>query len=163
MANEKWMRSQVCRWLVENGLTPIFEVYLCHTCDFVGVEFAEQTGRLIPAIKRSIAVELKLDDVAGVIKQSVLNQHRVATVYAAMPKGRVTKMRPETIDKFRLQGIGLLSVTAFGVEVVVEPIASPKFKPTAFMANTFHRRLWRRRKEWIKRLAAWEERNLQPR
>jgi hypothetical protein len=123
---EREMRPIVARWLEGLGYTVVFE-YPClwdapGICDVVGVRFAERTGRRIPAIDSLVAVELKLDDVAGVLDQCYNNRLAVHESYAAMPTERIERMRPETIRRFTLQSIGLLAVAPSGdVEVVIPP------------------------------------------
>lgn len=73
------MRQAVCGWLIGQGMVPVFEVFMGpHTCDFIGVEFADRVGRRIPPVSRTMAIELKLDDVAGVICAPVFGRARVA-------------------------------------------------------------------------------------
>lgn len=154
MPTEKHMRRAVCDWLTGQGLTPVFEVFMGpHTCDFIGVEFDSRNGRRIPPTKRTMAIELKLDDVSGVIKQCKNCLHAVSIAYAAMPASRCLRMRDETIGKFMNAGIGLLSVD-IAVEQILAPLA--RTPPASWRRDTLARRLWKRRNEWVDRLARWE-------
>ena len=118
---ERELRTPVHEWLSRNhGTRVIYEFLFSGYCDMVGVLFADQVGRRIPPVIRAIAVELKLADVAGVIRQAKSNRHYVHASYAAMPRWRVLKMRPATIQKFVDAGVGLLSVGT-DVDVIVVP------------------------------------------
>ena len=119
--NERELRTPVHEWLSPNGNTRvIYEFLFSGYCDMVGVLFADQVGRRIPPVIKATAIELKLTDVAGVIRQAKSNRHYVHASYAAMPRWRVQKMRPDTVEKFVDAGVGLLSVGA-DVDVVIEP------------------------------------------
>jgi hypothetical protein len=84
-------------------------------------------------------VELKLFDVAGVIRQAKANRYVANLSYAAMPKERVIHMRPQTLDKFTALGIGLLSVDIWSVSEILAPtyndICLPRHR---------YQRVWRR-------------------
>lgn len=144
------LREPVVRWLQAQQMTPVFEVYLmAGTCDIVGVQFGQRVGRLIPPAVQICAVELKLHDVAGVLRQAISNRYYVTHSWAAMPAPRVAKMASRTIRKFIVAGVGLLSVDK-SVTVVVKP--NPSQPDTCWFTNNLPRKLWRRREEWPERI-----------
>lgn len=143
MTNERDMRKAVHAWLSPDGSTEVIYEFLMMRgyCDMVGILFAKQTGRTIPLVKWVTAVELKLEDVAGVIRQSRGNRHSVHASFAAMPKPRCQRMQPTTVKKFLEAGIGLLSV---GDDVTVaippgEPLVSKNIN-----IEHFRKRWWSR-------------------
>ncbi len=140
---ERAMRKAVCEWLVSIGYVPVFEVW---NCDIVAGKWSERTGRAKPSLLSAIAVELKLDDVAGVIKQCKAARLRYDLAFAAMPEERVDRMREDTIGKFVEAGVGLLEVGE-SVSVKIEPLPGESLW-SGKTANT----LWRRRHEWSGRL-----------
>jgi hypothetical protein len=143
---EGLLRPPVAQWLHSQGMNPVFEVMLGGCCDVVGVRWGVRVGKRIPAIIETHAVELKLHDVAGVIRQARWNRHGVTFSWAAMPSERFTKMRPGTLAQFEEWGIGLLEV---GKDVVVRVPASRGESSGDHLAK----KLWRRRGEWSQRLA----------
>lgn len=137
---ERELRQPVHEWLTREARTKVmYEVLMAGYCDMVAVLFAQRTGRLIPLLLRITAVELKLSDVAGVIKQAEHNRWHVHASYAAMPLARCRRMLPATVQKFRASGVGLLSVGP-SVEVLVEPS-----RPVAGLdVERYRKRFWRR-------------------
>ncbi len=113
------MRPSAARWLKTQGYLPICEMYLWHTCDFVGARFGQRVGRAIPALEKVVAVELKLTDTSGVLRQCLKNAGMVSQSYAMMPCYQVSKMTRRSLDQFDASGIGLLSVGE-SVEMVIE-------------------------------------------
>ena len=127
-------------------MNPVFEVYLAGgTCDIVGVQFSDRIGRRIPSIKQLVSVELKMDDVAGVLHQCSNNRNRVSECWAAMPADRINRMRKSTVDKFIEAGVGLLSISE-----KVEQICVPKENKVD--SSRMIKKLWRRRDEWKSRI-----------
>ena len=110
------MRFPVKQWLASQSYSVMVEFVLI---DIVAVQYGERRGRAIPPIRELIAVELKLHDVAGVIRQASSNLHLADKSYAAMPEQRIEAMRSDTIRKFIDAGIGLLSVGE-SVQVIIE-------------------------------------------
>lgn len=154
--SERFMRRAVCDWLVSQGLTPVFEVHLgTHLCDFVGFEFGERVGRKIPPLLRTLAVELKLDDIAGVLRQCKACRYRLHAAYAAMPAERCQRMKKKTLTKFTEVGVGLLAVSE-SVEMVL-PAMHCDPQVGGWWKVAIPRRLWRRRDEWQPRLEEWEQ------
>lgn len=122
---ERDMRPAVDAWLRARGMTDtLWESFLFQNADLVGVRFARREGLAIPPIDLVIVVELKMHDVAGVLRQCHKQRHYPAEVYAAMPRERVVIMRPATLSRFRTVGSGLLSVDGDEVQVMIEPIVS---------------------------------------
>lgn len=142
---EKHMTDTVGEWCLEQSLNPLRELWLSGTTgpvDVVAVRFAERIGKPIPAVERVIAIELKLDDVSGVIGQC-RHSRAAHAVFAAMPRERIDRMRSATVQRFRDEGIGLLAVDiAHGITVVVyaEEHADP-------IGQHIRRKLWRRYRE----------------
>lgn len=117
------MRDPVKAWLLERGYLPAVEFWLHNAgiTDIVAGLYSDRIGRRIPNLENVIAVELKMNDVAGVIQQAKQNQYLSDWSYAAMPCERIEKMRAGTFGKFHMNGIGLLAVGC-GVTEVVSPI-----------------------------------------
>jgi len=109
---EAAMRAPVQSWLLDRDFLPAVEFWLHWggITDIVAGLYAPRKGRRIPTLLEVAAVELKLHDVAGVIKQATHNRYVCDWSYAAMPVERVMKMRPGTLDKFAECGVGLLAV-----------------------------------------------------
>ena len=99
----------------------LHECMLVGWCDVLGVQFAPRVGRPIPAVRRAIAVELKLKKIAEVIAQASANRYAVHESWAAMPAALCDRMRPDTLAKFEKAGVGLLQVDD-AVAVLVKPI-----------------------------------------
>ena len=72
---------------------------------------------LIPPILKIVAVELKVDDAADVLRQSRRNREIVGESYAAMPIERIDRMRKSTISAFSEAGVGLLACCNGEVEI----------------------------------------------
>jgi hypothetical protein len=106
-------------------------------CDVVGVRFAERIGRPIPPVLLAVAVELKLTNVAAVIRQARYNLHFAHESYCAMPNTRCAKMLPATLERFRAARVGLLSVSVDQVEVLIKS-GEGKWQ------DRYRRKLWRR-------------------
>ena len=142
-AKEGRLRQPVARWLIHKGLMPIHEVKVCcGYCDVVGVRFGDRISREIPPVIETHAVELKLQDFAGVFRQATSNAHGVNYSWCAMPVDRVLKMRPKTLEQLRQSGIGLLRVDGETVNIVI-----PAAQFAIHIPDGFHRTLWRRRNE----------------
>lgn len=148
MPRESDMRESVKQYLLLRGFVPVVEFWLHNSgiTDIVAGAYAPRVGRRIPELQEVVAVELKLNDVAGVIRQAKLNRHLSDWSFAAMPEPRIRKMRDDTLNKFGEHGIGLLSVG----DVVREEIA-----PTRGSGLPSHRsevkQLWRRVRQELKR------------
>jgi len=140
MPRESDMLPAVNAWLAARGCYVTHESmtvgYTMH-CDVVGVRFGARIGRAIPPLSLVVIVELKLTDVAGVIRQAKENLSVAHESYAAMPRARCRKMLAATEQKFRRAGVGLLSVD--GQEVTVR-IESGK----GYQGDRFRKKLWRR-------------------
>ena len=145
------LRAPVCEWLVEHGLTPVFEVYMSHgTCDIIGVEFFERVGRRLPDIKCVHAIELKRSNFAGVLVQATKHQPLVHATWAAMPIASIEKARDSTLTKFAIYGVGLLGISEHfnAVDIVTPAMLNKDNLDFSRMRN----KLWRRREEWRERL-----------
>ena len=147
------LRAPIGAWLATMEMTPVFEV--CHAwglCDVVGVKWFPRISRRRPLIEKLIYVELKLDDVAGVLRQGKNNRFAAHLSYCAMPVDRIQKMRESTRQLFLTQGVGLLSCSTETVRVVVPAEENVLAHPQSKL-NT----LWRRRVEWRSRMGAANE------
>lgn len=118
---ERQMRKPVLNWLQHQG-------YLCTVESFTGHGYADivarrfgvrPAARRIPPLLDVLIVELKLEDVAGVVRQARDNRQVCHQSYCAMPDSRLATMRPATLDKFCIAGVGLLLVGS-GVRVAIE-------------------------------------------
>ena len=136
---EREMRPLVSQWLRDQGLIPIWEVQTVHLCDIIGVQFEERTGRRIPELLRTIAIELKLSDIGGVLRQAQNNQYRCDESWAAMPSDLCRSMRGATLLRFENAGVGLLSVG----DVDITIIRPAKFDKV-IVSEAFKKNLWRR-------------------
>ncbi len=123
-AKEAAMKGVVLDWLAKQGYSvPDGEMYVCGGyADIVAGRYGPRPapGRKPPLLS-TISIELKLHDVAGVIRQASNNRHGTDQAYAAMPIWRTMKMQPATIRKFRAAGVGLLAVSRNVVTEVVQP------------------------------------------
>ncbi len=109
-ALEKELREPVVAWLKSRGYLVAVEFQIWHMADLVAGRYDVRIGRKAPRLLETAAVELKLHDVAGVLSQARENRSQVDWSYCAMPVGRVEKMKMVTLEMFRYQGVGLLSV-----------------------------------------------------
>jgi hypothetical protein len=105
------LRIPVANWLLSRGLVPVCEMYSLNNCDLVGFAFNERKK-----LCRMVAVELKLSNVAEVIRQCRSHRWHANEVWAAMPTVSAKQQK-----KFRDLGIGLLCVEGEQVAVVCEP------------------------------------------
>ena len=155
MKGERAMRPQVCKWLTDKGFIPVFEIHLANfgATDIVAGSFADEEKT--PSLLDMIAVELKLTDIAGVLRQAGNNRHIVPLSYAAMPEAVCRRMKKKTLARFWLDGIGLLSVGDTVTEIVEPKRFDEKpdhLRPDGWRWKNLGKRLWRRRNEWEKRL-----------
>ena len=79
-------------------------------CDIVAARFGLGVKRNIPECESLMALELKLDDVAGVMNQCRQNKAVVNSACAVMPRSRINRMRAGTVTSFDIEGIALLAV-----------------------------------------------------
>lgn len=135
---ERDMREPVGAWLTAHGYLFAFEAFLRHgMADVIAGRFAPRAGYRIPALYEAAVIELKLDDVGGVLRQAVSNRRCVDRSYVAMPADRCERMRLTTLGKFHETGVGLLSVTLDSVEILIEP-------QRGATADWVTKNLWRR-------------------
>lgn len=118
---ESDMREPVKAWLMDRDFLPAVEFWLhgCGITDIVAGSYAKREGRRIPKLWEVVAVELKLNDFAGVLRQAKTNRHHCDWSYVAMPVERIEKMRESTKAQLREAGIGLLSVGQAVKEVLL--------------------------------------------
>ena len=138
-------------------------------CDIVGFDFAPHTRMLTAAV----AVELKLDDIGGVISKALSHVGMATELWVAMPAARIHKFKPVTFTRLQELGIGLLSVGVVGCAVTVHgPIRVPeqrwqRMKHTAWRRRNEHKQRMQNehmlspavmaRKIWLKE--EWERHN----
>lgn len=137
---ERDMREPVTRYLIERGFLPAVEFWLhgCGQADIVAGLYAKREGRKIPTLLEVVAIELKLSDFAGVLKQAARNKDCCDWSYIAMPSERIAKMRAATKIAIISEGIGLLSVDE-EVRECITPARGPGLKAASRIRN-----LWRR-------------------
>jgi hypothetical protein len=142
------LRPVVESWIEAQGMMPLAErMFISGYCDLVGVRYKPRVGRAISGIEKFVTVELKINDVAGVIRQAQCHLRRAHASYAAMPEARIEKMRPATLDKFRAVGVGLLCVSD-----VVRVLIEPQWQEMPFdYQNIYAKRWWRAWKSWLKK------------
>ena len=114
------MRPIVVQWLKKEGYGVAHEILISGYCDLAGYRFAERKDKRIPELMEVITVELKINDIAGAIRQAINNLYFVNESYVAMPLNRCVKMRPKSLAQFTDSGIGLL-----GIDTKVTEIISP--------------------------------------
>ena len=108
---EKILRPVVTNWLQEKEYYVAHEVMLCGYCDVTGCKWAKRTGRRIPSMLEIVAVELKINDISGVLYQAITNCTVADFSYAALPLKKYKSMRVGSLQKFMEKGIGLLAVS----------------------------------------------------
>jgi hypothetical protein len=139
-AYEKEMQEPVMRWLCAQGFVCTRE--LCNLnynpMDIVGGIFGERVSRRIPPLHDCVAVELKLDDIGGVLAQARVNRGCVERSFAAMPADRIARMRSKSIAAFVGDGVGLLAVT---VDSVIEILPAQRSYGTH---KRIYKNLWRK-------------------
>jgi hypothetical protein len=144
---EKELRKPIEHWLLTGGYDVVHEPYLCGGyCDIAGCKFTEQIGKKKPFLYYLIAIELKISDIPKVISQARCNLTVANESYAAMPGYICDRMRNDTFNKFKVDGIGLISVSN-KIEIIV-----PAKKNLRLRDNLYRRRITY--KDYIKNLAA---------
>jgi len=118
---ENELRPIIDLWLQQQGYQVGHELLLSGYCDVIGFAFDKRTGRRIPSLVEVIAIELKINDVAGVIEQARNNRYFVDKSFAAMPASCCEIMRRGTIRKFKKNKVGLLAV-GDTVEIIVSAV-----------------------------------------
>ena len=85
LTTEKLMRPIVVDWLQTEGYYVAHEVMLSGYCDLIGCLWSKHIGRKIPQMLEIMAIELKIKDVKGVLKQAENNCYFADYSYIAMP------------------------------------------------------------------------------
>jgi hypothetical protein len=148
---ESEMREPVVRWLADRDFLAATEILLGGFIDIVAGKYGERPSpRRRPPLLDAMAIELKLTDVAGVIAQAATNACDLRS-YCAMPAFRCGIMRAGTVEKFRLAGVGLLSVGEW-VEVIVP---APRF--VGPLGQRINDKIWRQVRRVYDARANWEE------
>ena len=136
------LRAPVINWMISRCMEPVFEAVA--NIDMLGVRWLPRTGRSVPDIEYVDAVELKLEELSGVLRQAVNNCYRAHRSWCAMPHARIARMKDASIQKFRDAGVGLLSCARYGCTPVVDARTNYDYTPSP----RTRRILWRRRSEW---------------
>jgi len=149
---ENDLRPKIVKWLHSIGYEDAHECYTFNYCDVVGFKFCNRKGRKIPELKSIVTIELKINDIKGVMSQCRSHRKKSNYVYAAMPDEKVEKMKYETIRKFQEQGIGLISVGNW-VKIRVESLSY------LVELSKYKKILWRWHKNNLKKAPAASERD----
>ena len=136
---EKALRPVVEAWFQKHGYYVAHEVMLAGGyCDLTGCKWEERIGRRIPKMQEIVAVELKINDVRGVLYQAENNKYVADTSYAAMPINKCARLKLKTLHLFESIGVGLLGVSSLrGVVIIV-----PALKNVISHNPNTCRRLW---------------------
>lgn len=143
-SKERDMRGPVERWIVAQGMVFVFESCIgSGIADVVGGRFVpnHKPGHSIPFIKNTFAIELKLRDIAGVIRQAKCNRQDVEFSWAAMPQSLIGNFQSSTLQKFAKDGVGLLGVSENDVRIILGP---QRGRPELWRTERVRRILWRR-------------------
>jgi hypothetical protein len=129
------LRIPVARWLLKRGLHPILEVSCLGNCDLIGAAFQTKPIKLTEIV----AVELKLSDITGVLRQCRSHVNRgIGEVWAALPL-EVALRKKDSFDS----DIGLLSVDVTSgevYEIVPATIRTTKRNIINYSQNALKRR-----------------------
>lgn len=145
-AREFDMREPVKSYLLSMGFFPAVEFWLhgYGPSDIVAASYLERVGRKVPELFEVVAVELKLEDFAGVLKQAKRNWQLSDWSYIAMPIERVQRMRKATRDLVVASGVGLLAVG----DAVTE-VTAPQRGPGLPAGRNQIKTLWRRVRQQV--------------
>lgn len=114
---EHEMCEPVIMWLRGQGFVCTREL-LCrwfNPMDIAAGLWEPRISRRIPRLIESVAVELKLSNVAAVLRQATRNQSSVDRSFAALPADRCERIGAEARSRFSALGIGILSVERHAV------------------------------------------------
>jgi len=143
MMKERELREPIAQWFRDRGFYCAYErLFPSGYCDILAFRFEPQTSRSIPTLTELIAVELKLRDVAAAITQARGYAWSGARSFVAMPENRIAKMRLATLDKFRENEVGLISVG----DVVSVVHDAPRWEHADNIAQ-MNAKVWRIKKE----------------
>jgi len=112
---EKDFQPAVEMWLKNLGYRVARECMISGYCDLIGSKWSERIGRKKPQLLETMAVELKVRDMVGVISQAKANHYQCTYSYAAMPLDFCNRMRPQSKNRFEDAGIGLIGVSERGL------------------------------------------------
>ena len=130
------------------GYYCVLECMVAGYCDVVACKWSERVGRRKPALLETVAIELKISDIAGVISQAYWNLYHANASYAAMPLDFCRKMRNKSLEAFKDKGVGLLGVNTETGEVttIIESKRNPKCVNEFFADRLWGNRLRNRDK-----------------
>jgi hypothetical protein len=138
MTERKDLMPVVVKWMISLGYYPVFECLLGGYCDLIACKWAERTGKSVPKLLDAIAIELKIKDIEGLRYQALGNSYHINISYAAMPIKVCKSFSTQMIEKFKMDGLGLLGVDVEKqtVEVVIEAVKKNKLHTAA------EKRIW---------------------
>lgn len=141
------LRKPVIEFFERKGYICLVECYLCGGfCDIVALKYFERVGRKIPDIKFLLAVELKISNIASVVRQAEKNIYRSNASFIAIPKERFMKLRESSLNRIKNLGLGVITIDGNSVKVKVLPKAS---KPK--LTKRLKKKLWSRVKYGTRR------------
>lgn len=136
------LRQPICEYLLERDYFPAVEFWLHNAItDIVAGSYELRVGRSIPRLRRTVAVELKLERVGEVLEQAKANASRCDWSYAAMPTRRIERMRASTFERFKQLGVGLLQV---GEDGTTREVIRPVHQGSLSNDSREAKQLWRR-------------------
>lgn len=136
---EAQLRPVMERYLQSFGYYVAHECMIYGHCDMIGCKWAERVGRAKPELLETVAVELKISDILGVISQAEQNLLACTYSFAAMPLQFCESMRPQSVEKFRLGGVGLYGID---VEKDIVKVIVPSLSIGTEHAQCHKDRLW---------------------
>lgn len=140
---ESHMRVPVCQWAERRGFACCIEFWChgCGICDIVGARFScRGNRRQRPQMLATIAIELKLESFAAVLKQAERNAFSVTESWLAMPDCRIDRLKPASLARAAQAGVGVLSVCEDGECV---PVLEPTHLPGG-LGSMREKTIWKR-------------------
>jgi len=133
------LRIPVATWMLSRQLVPVMEMASMRNCDMVGFRFS-----LKNKVEYMVAVELKLRNVAAVLRQCRVHAYVASEVWAAM-----LPISQKNTQRFRDAGYGLL---IYESGEIVESVQPRIFERDAEHLQRWQRTAWRRRSEYLGRM-----------
>src|SRR5947209_10477669 len=114
MSRARWKHDET------NLYKPVLELFVDQGLVFTEVPYFGKRVDLVlsaDALRTLLAIEIKMKDWQGALKQAAVNQLFAHYSYVALPAARVNSLRPEQRDVFTRYHVGLISV---GCTAIVE-------------------------------------------